>query len=248
MRVGLLTGCVQNVLAPQINRATIRLLNRLRAEVVVPDGVGCCGALTHHMGREADSSPLMLANIRAFRAEMQAQGLDAIVANASGCGTQLKDYGFIFRLDPAWAEPAAEVSSLARDITEVVAELGLPPGQSFPKMSLAYQSACSLKNGQKIEDLPIQLLERSGFSVRVVPEGHMCCGSAGTYNLLQPDIAERLRRRKIEAIKSLGSDAVAAGNIGCIVQLGRDNEIPIAHTVEFLDWATGGPKPVGLGG
>jgi glycolate oxidase iron-sulfur subunit len=259
MRVALLPGCVQPALNPAINEAAIRLLTRLGAEVVIAPGTGCCGALSHHMGEDGPYAP---ANVRAWIREIdraagqgaggqgsgggQGGGLDAIVVTASGCGTTVKDYGHMLRNDPELAEAAARVSAIARDVTEVVAMLGLPPAAAAPEsLRVAYHSACSLQHGQKLRDLPADLLRRAGFTVLPVPEGHICCGSAGTYNILQPELAGQLRERKVANIESTRPDLVAAGNIGCMTQIGQGTALPVVHTVELLDWATGGPKPFG---
>ena len=246
MRVALLTGCAQRVLDPAINAATVRLLTRLGCDVVIAKGAGCCGALTHHMGREGEAKTSIRANVAAWTAELDGDGLDAVVINASGCGTTVKDYGHILAGDPVWAEPAKRIAELALDVTELVQRLDLPaPGQPQP-LKVAYHAACSLQHGQKITALPKQLLQRAGFEVMDVPEGHLCCGSAGTYNLMQPELAGRLLERKAGNIKSLKPDVVAAGNIGCMVQLRGGLDVPVVHTVELLDWATGGPKPAAL--
>jgi glycolate oxidase iron-sulfur subunit len=247
-RVALLTGCAQQVLAPQINEATVRLLTRLGVEVVVPKGMGCCGALTHHMGKEHSALAFARTNIDAWTRELDGDGLDAVVINASGCGTTVKDYGFMLREDRAYAEKAARISSLARDVTEVLGELGLPPAATDTDLVVAYHSACSMQHGQKITTLPKQLLAQAGFTVKDVPEGHLCCGSAGTYNLLQPEIAAQLRDRKVANIESTRPQAIASGNIGCITQIATGTAIPVVHTVELLDWATGGPRPSALAG
>ncbi len=245
-RVALLAGCAQRVLDPDINDATIRLLTRLGCEVVVAPGAGCCGALTHHMGRAADAQASAIANVAAWSAEIAGEGLDAIVINASGCGTMVKDYGHVLRDDPTWADRAAQVAALARDVSEVIGELDLVPTGEVAPLTVAYHSACSLQHGQKIHDAPRDLLAAAGFDVRDVAEGHLCCGSAGTYNLLQPDLAARLLERKAANIRRTGADVVAAGNIGCMTQIGGALDIPVVHTVELLDWATGGPKPAKL--
>jgi glycolate oxidase iron-sulfur subunit len=244
-RVALLTGCAQQVLAPQINAATIRLLTRHGYEVVVAKGAGCCGALNHHLGQRDHS--FARANILAWAHEMDGQGLDAIVINTSGCGTTVKDYGFMFRDDPELAGPAARVSAIARDISEVMTGLELIPLAAPSRLRVAYHSACSLQHGQRITREPKQLLKRAGFEVLDVPEGHLCCGSAGAYNLLQPEIAGRLRDRKVANIARTRPDIIAAGNIGCITQIASGTDTPVVHTVELLDWATGGPKPAALG-
>jgi glycolate oxidase iron-sulfur subunit len=246
-RVALLVGCAQQVLAPEINEATIRLLTRHGCEVVVAEGAGCCGALTHHLGREADALASARANVGAWWAEREAGGLDAIVINASGCGTVVKDYGYMLRTDRQWAEKAKTVSGLAKDVSEVMAEWGLAPPKAPLGLKVAYHSACSLQHGQKISKEPRALLAASGATVLEVPEAHLCCGSAGTYNMLQPELARRLGRRKAEAIASTGADLIAAGNIGCITQIQANSDLPVLHTVELLDWATGGPKPARLG-
>jgi glycolate oxidase iron-sulfur subunit len=247
-RVALLTGCAQQVVDTAINEATVRLLTRHGVEVVVARGAGCCGALTHHLGRADPARAMALANIRAWTGEIEGEGLDAIVINASGCGTMVKDYGFMFREDPVWAAPAARVSELARDVTEVMADLGLAAPVVATGQPIAYHSACSMQHGQRVRAQPRALLAAAGFEVREVPEGHLCCGSAGTYNLLQPAIARTLRDRKVASIESVAPAAVATGNVGCITQIASGTEIPIVHTVELLDWATGGPLPERLKG
>jgi glycolate oxidase iron-sulfur subunit len=244
MRVALMTGCAQRALDTDINDATIRLLTRLGAEVVVAEGQGCCGALTHHMGRTADSRASAAANIRAWGRVRAAGGLDAVVINTSGCGTTVKDYGHMLAGTPL-ADEAAAVAALARDVTEVVAALGLPEGA--PKgLRVAYHAACSLQHGQKIKGPPKALLARAGFEVVEPADAHLCCGSAGTYNLLQPEISAELRRRKVATLMARGPQVIAAGNIGCMMQIGRDAGVPVVHTVQLLDWATGGPKPPAL--
>ena len=244
MRVGLLTGCVQPALRPEINEATVRLLTRLGAEVVVV-GSGCCGALVHHLGREADALRQVKAAIRAFEV---VSGLDAIVVNASGCGTMLKDYGFVLRSDATWADRAARIAGLAKDVSEVVQTLGLGDRVTArPKRRVAYHSACSLHHGQHVVEAPKRLLADAGFEVVEPAEAHICCGSAGAYNILQPVLAEGLKRRKLGHLEALEPELVAAGNIGCLVQIGGGTRIPVVHTVELLDWATGGPPPPELG-
>jgi glycolate oxidase iron-sulfur subunit len=243
-RVALLDGCAQQVLAPEINEATIRLLTRLGVEVVVPKGGGCCGSLTHHMGRHADAMASARANIAAWSREIEGEGLDAIIINASGCGTTVKDYGFMFRTEPE-REQAEVVASLACDISEFLMRIGYEPVRETPGLTVAYHSACSLQHGQRVTAEPKILLQRAGFSVSEPAEPHICCGSAGTYNILQPDIAAQLRERKLDNLRATGADVIAAGNIGCITQLARGG-IPIAHTVELLDWMAGGPLPGAL--
>jgi glycolate oxidase iron-sulfur subunit len=244
MRVALMTGCAQKALNTDINDATIRLLRRLGCEVVVAKGQGCCGALTHHMGKEALSHGSAAANIHAWMAEKRAGGLDAIVINTSGCGTTVKDYGHMFRNDPLAAD-AAVIAGLAKDISEVLVKIGLPQGA--PKgLRVAYHAACSLQHGQQIKSAPKDLLKRVGFEVVEPADSHLCCGSAGTYNLLQPEISAELKARKVATLEAKAPQVIAAGNIGCMMQIGSATGVPVVHTVELLDWATGGPKPPAL--
>ncbi|MEY4982517.1 MAG: glycolate oxidase subunit GlcF [Pseudomonadota bacterium] len=246
MRVALMTGCAQKALNTDINDATIRLLTRLGCEVVIPQGMGCCGALTHHMGREGESHAAAAANIRAFMAEVRGVGLDAIVINTSGCGTTVKDYGHMFRTDSLAAD-AGTVAGLACDISELLARIGLPEGA--PKgLRVAYHAACSLQHGQQVKTAPKDLLKRAGFTVVEPADSHLCCGSAGTYNLLQPEISRELKARKVATLEAKAPDIIAAGNIGCMMQIGSGTAVPVVHTVELLDWATGGPKPAALAG
>lgn len=247
-RVALLAGCANEALAPSIPQATIRLLNRHGIEVVVARGEGCCGSLLHHMGREVEARAQARVNIDVWSREIDGEGLDAILITISGCGTTVKDYGFMLRTDAAYAAKAAKVSALAHDVSEYLTGLGLKPAAAPPGLAVAYHSACSLQHGQRVDREPKELLAHLGFAVKEVPEGHLCCGSAGTYNILQPDIAERLRARKIEHIESVGADLIAAGNIGCITQLAAGTTIPVVHPVELIDWATGGPVPEKLQG
>jgi glycolate oxidase iron-sulfur subunit len=245
-RVALLLGCAQRVLAPSINEATISLLNRLGVEVVIPPEVGCCGALTHHMGRSAQAHATAQAAIEGFAREIDGEGLDAIIINTSGCGTTVKDYGFMFRAAAvALREMAEKVSSRAQDIAEFIAKFGYQPTRARPNLRVAYHSACSLQHGQRITDAPKMLLRKAGFIVVEPIEPHLCCGSAGTYNIMQPEIASKLRARKLENIKKTRPDVIAAGNIGCLTQLAGDG-IPTIHTVELLDWMAGGNRPASL--
>ncbi|MEL6292204.1 MAG: glycolate oxidase subunit GlcF [Pseudomonadota bacterium] len=242
MRVALLNGCAQKALDPKINEATVRLLTRHGVEVVVAKGAGCCGALTHHMGKVDESHASAARNINAWYHELTSGGLDAIVINTSGCGTTVKDYAHMFRNDAKLAEKAATISTLAKDLTEVAEMLDLQL-KPVPRFKIAYHSACSMQHGQQIKELPFELLRKAGFDVTPVPEGHICCGSAGTYNLMQPELAGRLQRRKVRNIESVAPDLVAAGNLGCMIQIGQATDVPIVHTVELLDWATGGDVP-----
>lgn len=244
MRVALMTGCAQKALNTDINDATIRLLKRMGCDVVIAEGAGCCGALTHHMGKTSDSHATAAKNIRAWVAEMDGEGLDAIVINTSGCGTTVKDYGHMFRNDPRAAE-AKRVSEIAMDVSEVLMKLDLPEGAD-KGMTIAYHAACSLQHGQKIKTYPKDLLKKAGFTVVEPADSHLCCGSAGTYNLMQPEISGQLKQRKVRTLEARNPDVIAAGNIGCMMQIGSATEVPIVHTVELLDWANGGPKPPAL--
>jgi len=246
LRVALLAGCAQQVVAPQINEATVRLLTRLGCEVVVPPAAGCCGALVHHMGKEAPALAAARANVAAWTREIEGPGLDAIVVNASGCGTTVKDYGFMLRLEPEWAEKARAVSALTLDVSELLARLELPAAKAPAPLRVAYHAACSLQHGQKVTEPPKRLLRSAGFAVVEPFEAHICCGSAGTYNLLQPELAGRLRARKVGHLERLAPDAIATGNVGCMLQLAGGTTVPVVHMVELLDWATGGPRPEAL--
>ena len=244
-RVALLIGCAQRALNTDINDATIRLLRRHGCEVVIPKGMGCCGALTHHMGRTEESHASAAANIRALMAEIRAGGLDAVVINTSGCGTTVKDYGNMFAGGPL-ADDAAQVAALARDITEVMADLGLDGATHAEPLRVAYHSACSLQHGQQVRAAPKDLLAAAGFTVLEPKDSHICCGSAGTYNLMQPEISGQLKQRKVETLEALTPQVISAGNIGCMMQIGSGTGVPVVHTAELLDWATGGPRPRAL--
>jgi glycolate oxidase iron-sulfur subunit len=240
-RVALMTGCAQKALNTDINDATIRLLTRLGCEVVVAKGMGCCGALVHHMGKEDQSHASAANNIRAWMAEDAIDPLDAIVINTSGCGTTVKDYGHMFRNAPL-ADEAAKVSAIAMDVSELLIQLDVPEGDN-KELRVAYHAACSLQHGQQIKTYPKDLLKRAGFEIVEPADSHLCCGSAGTYNLMQPEISKQLKERKINTLEAKSPDVIAAGNIGCMMQIGSGTKTPIVHTVQLLDWATGGPKP-----
>ncbi len=242
MRVALQTGCAQKALDTDINDATIRLLTRAGCEVVIPRNLGCCGALVQHMGRDAEARRFAAANVRAYEA---VAGLEAVVINTSGCGTTVKDYGHLLG-----GEAAGRVAGMAMDVTEVLVKLGLPQGlpQGLPLgaprgLRVAYHAACSLQHGQKITAAPKDLLRRVGFDVVEPRDAHLCCGSAGTYNLMQPEISAQLRDRKVATLAETRPDVIAAGNLGCMMQIGQAMDVPVVHTVELLDWATGGPRP-----
>lgn len=242
-RVALVQGCAQQVLAPRINQAAIGFLTRLGIEVVMIKGERCCGALSHHLGHEEDALAHARANVDVWSKEAASGGLDAILTTTSGCGTVIKDYGYLLRTDPKFADKAARISALTKDISEYASELLAPTVEKQKNgLVVAYHSACSLQHGQKVKGLPEILLSKVGFSVRDIPEGHLCCGSAGTYNILQPEIATRLRDRKVMNLASVEPDLIAAGNIGCMMQIASGTSLPILHTIELLDWATGGSE------
>jgi len=246
-RIALLQGCAEPVLRPQVREATARLLRRAGYEVVLAAGEGCCGALVHHLGRRDEALAAARRNIDAWTAEIEGRGLDGIVITAAGCGTSVKDYGFLLRDDAAYAEKAARVSALAMDVSEFLAGI-TPPAMAAPEpLTVAYHPACSLQHGQKVIEAPRRLLQAAGFTVRTPRDAHLCCGSAGTYNILQPEIAGQLGERKAAALERLEADVIAAGNVGCAVQIGARTRLPVVHTVELLDWASGGPRPEGLG-
>ena len=242
-RMGLHAGCVQRAIGENINTATVDFLSRRGVEVIVPTSVGCCGAVTQHMGKEQASLQTAKAYIDGWTAELESGELDAIVINTSGCGTTLKDYGYLFKDDPIYAERAKVISNLAKDITEVIADIGIGKVTLSDLPSVAYHPACSLKHGQKIIDLPEQLLEQAGYEVRTINESHLCCGSAGTYNITHPDIAKKLRDRKLININATNAAVIATGNLGCIMQLTSGTNLPTLHTIELINWATGGTKP-----
>jgi glycolate oxidase iron-sulfur subunit len=244
-RVALLTGCAQAVLAPEINAATTRLLARAGVAVAPAPGEGCCGSLLHHMGREAEAHAQMRAVIDAWTPLID-EGLEAIVITTSGCGATIKDYGALLAADPAYADKAARVAALARDVTEYVGGLDLAFAAPRP-LVVAYHAACTLQHAQKIVEPPKALLRRAGFQVRNPAEAHLCCGSAGTYNILHPETAAALRERKVANLERLKPDVIVAGNIGCLTQIASGTATPVVHTVELLDWASGGPPPAGLG-
>ncbi len=243
MRVALMTGCAQKALRPSINEATVRLLTRHGCEVVVAANASCCGALVHHLGMKATALDSARKNVAAWMEEVEGGGLDAIVINTSGCGTTLKDYGFMLRDDVDWAEKAKRVASLCRDVSEIMLLLGLDYIKVQHGISVVYQSACSMQHGQKLHQEPKNLLKNAGFDVFEPLESHLCCGSAGTYNLLQPEIAERLKNRKVKNLEDQKAEIIATGNIGCLMQISGATHLPVLHTVELLDWATGGPVP-----
>ena len=246
-RVALLTGCVQKIISPQINESTIRLLNRHGIEVIVPKTVGCCGSLDYHLGKTDIAKNTFKKNILIWHDEYLKNGLDAIISNTSGCGTTLKDYGFIFRSDKDLRKKAKKISDLTKDITEYLNENVklnfIEKSKKEKKYKIAYHSACSMQHGQKIHEEPINLIKKTGNEVVDIPEGHICCGSAGTYNLLQSEIAEKLLKNKISNIKKVKPQIISTGNVGCITQIANGTKIPILHTVEVIDWYTGGPKP-----
>ena len=241
MRVALMTGCAQRALDTDINDATIRVLKRFGCEVVVPEGQGCCGSLSHHMGKTNDAHSAAIRNIDAWYSELNNKGLDAIVINTSGCGTTVKDYHHMFK-GTEHEDKAKAIAGLAMDISEVLVGLDLPE-QAENHINIAYHSACSLQHGQQISSYPKDMLKKCGYKISEPKNSHLCCGSAGTYNLLQPKISQELKNRKIQSLEAKNPDVIAAGNLGCMMQISSSTNIPVVHTVELIDWATGGPKP-----
>ncbi|HTV32720.1 MAG TPA: glycolate oxidase subunit GlcF [Methylocella sp.] len=241
-RVALLSGCVQSVLRPDINQAAARLLAKLGIAVLSPNGEGCCGALRYHLGQEERALRQARHNIDLWNAEIERGGVSAILVTASGCGSMVKDYGYLLRNDKSYAAKAARISALTEDVTEFLAKQKLPPPSQSLRVRVAYHSACSLQHGQKIEVEPRALLRQAGFELCEIPEGHLCCGSAGTYNILEPEIAGKLRDRKIANIEKTASHLIATGNIGCLTQIASGTRIPVLHTIELLDFAYGGPR------
>jgi len=245
-RVAMLTGCAQPLLDSDINKSTIELLNRLGVEVVLPQGEACCGSLVHHMGREEQALDAARHMVGIWTNEIENGGLDAIIITTSGCGTTIKDYGYMLRHDPEWAERAETVSTLTKDVSEFLTTLDMPEPVNTSDLTVTYHAACSLQHGQKIKSAPKDLLKAAGFSVKEAPEAHLCCGSAGTYNILQPEIAGQLKERKVRNIESTKPDVIAAGNIGCLTQIASGTGVPVTHTVKLLNWAYGGEKPAEL--
>ena len=248
-RVALLIGCVQRVVSPQINESTIRILTRHGVEVTTMPEIECCGSLNHHLGKEKLAKETFKKNINMWYDEYLKNGLDAIISNTSGCGTTLKDYGFVFRDDNELKKKAKKISELTKDITEFLDQnlkLSFKSDKVTKKYNIAYHSACSMQHGQKVHKQPIDLLEKTGNKIFNIPDGHICCGSAGTYNILQSDIAKKLLKQKVENINKVKPDFISTGNIGCIMQITNGTKIPILHTVEVIDWYTGGPKPKSL--
>ena len=245
-----MVGCVQKVVSPQINEATIRLLNRHGIEVVVPKNIQCCGSLDHHLGKSTSALQSFKKNISIWYDEYLKNGLDAIISNTSGCGTTLKDYGFLLRDDDKFKKKAKKISELTKDITEYIDENVklnfMVKSSNEKKYRIAYHSACSMQHGQKVHNEPLNLIKKTGNEVFEIPEGHICCGSAGTYNLLQTEIAKKLLANKVINIEKINPQIISTGNIGCIVQIAKGTKIPILHTIELIDWYTGGPKPVVL--
>jgi len=245
-RVALLSGCVQQVLGTSIDAATIRLLTRHGCEVVVAEGGGCCGAVPLHLGFEHAAREHAKANIAAWLRADASSNIDAIVINASGCGSTVKDYGRILADDPQWADEARRISAMTMDVAEFLSDLPLRLADNLDHLRVALHLPCSMQHGQGISIAPRRLLEEAGFEVSLAPESHMCCGAAGTYNLLQPEISDQLGQRKARALEGTGATVVATGNMGCMLHIGRLGTLPVVHTVELLDWATGGEMPARL--
>ncbi len=244
-RVGLMRGCVEPVLDPGIQAAAERLLVRAGCQVVRA-GEGCCGALSHHLGHAAGALIAARAYVDAWHREIETGGLDALLVTASGCGTSIRDYVHLLRDEPVYAKKAARVAALACDVSELLLRIGLPPLRGNVGAVVGYHPACSLQHGQRIHEAPPRVLAAAGFTVRMPRDAHLCCGSAGVYNILQPELAGELGRRKARSLDVLEPDVIATGNVGCRAQIGLRTRIPVVHVVELLDWATGGPRPFPL--
>ena len=244
-RVALLAGCAQRAIDPDINAATIALLNRIGVEVVIKQKAYCCGALSHHINDEVGAKAAMRSSVSAWADEIAQDGLDAIIVNTSGCGTTLKDYVNLLADDEAYCDKAQQISALSRDITEYLFNLNALKSLPARDEIVAYHAACSLQHGQKILDAPKMLLQNAGFQVRQPKNSHLCCGSAGVYNVLQPDMAGQLQERKVKSLDDTAADMIVAGNLGCINQL-AGTKAPIMHTIQLLNWAYGGDKPDNL--
>jgi glycolate oxidase iron-sulfur subunit len=251
-RVILLQGCAEPVLKPAIRAATLRVLARAGYAVVLAKGEGCCGALVHHMGLKDAALAAARRNIDAWTMAEGEGPIAAILITTSGCGTTVKDYGHLLRDDPDYGPRAAHFSALARDISEFLGQIELPappaqpPASAAPRLRVAYHAACSLQHGQRVTEAPKRLLIQAGYDVVTPAEAHLCCGSAGVYNILQPDLADRIGRRKVANLERLAADVIAAGNVGCAVQIGQRTRTPVVHTIELIDWAHGGPRPAQL--
>ena len=239
----LLEGCVQPTVEPSINDATIRLFARNGVEVFISSGANCCGGLAYHNGAEEQAIDQAKDNIDAWHKVLGKEDIDAIVINASGCGTTVKNYSHMLEHDADYRIKAAHIVALTRDVTEFLTDYDLGPPKRWSSLQVAYHAPCSLQHAQRVIDPPRALLKKAGFGLLEINEGDICCGSAGTYNLFQPEIAKELRDRKIENIEILKPDVIATGNVGCMVQLQSGTSIPVVHTVELLDWAYGGPCP-----
>jgi glycolate oxidase iron-sulfur subunit len=228
-RVALLAGCAQQVLEPEIGWATLRVLARNGVETVVPRGQGCCGALAMHGGRAAQARRLARRNLRALP-----EDVDAVIANAAGCGSGMREYGLLFAGEPD-EQRARELAARVVDVSAFLDELGLVAPPAAKPLRVAYHDACHLAHAQRVREAPQRLLRAAGHEVVVPDEWELCCGSAGTYNVEQPETAAELGRRKAANLRATGADVIAAGNIGCLTQIRRFLDVPVRHTIELLD-------------
>lgn len=249
-RVALHPGCVQQALGAQAIHATIEFLTNHNVETIIAGQDSCCGALTHHMGYGKLARQQARRNIDSWNLTVQAQRPTAILHIAAGCGTTVKDYGHLFNDDELYRNRAYAIASICKDISEFIdtfLQKHKPLWRDdLPPIRVAYHSACSLRHGQKIDEVPIRLLRSAGFDVQIPAESHLCCGSAGTYNIFQGELSARLRDRKLENLNAVGAEVIATGNIGCLQQLRGKASIPIVHTIELLNWASGGVRPAVL--
>jgi len=235
-RVLMLEGCVQPGLSPQINAATARVLDRLGISVIRTAEAGCCGAVSHHLSATEEARDFMRRNVDAWWPHVEA-GAEAIVVNASGCGVVVKDYGHLLADDPAYAERAARVAALAVDVGELLAREGMERLDGFGTRGrrVAFHAPCTLQHGQRLPGVVERLLAEAGFELTAVPDAHLCCGSAGTYSVLQRPLSERLRENKVAALQSGGPAVIATANIGCLHHLQAGTEVPVVHWIELLD-------------
>jgi glycolate oxidase iron-sulfur subunit len=235
-RIALMPGCVQAALAPEIDEAVARVLARRGIELVPLEGAGCCGALPHHLGRADEARDWARRAIAAF----EAGHYDGVLISATGCGAHIKDYTHLFLGDSVWEPRARAFAHSVRDLLEIIAPLDTAP----KNLRVAYHPACSMTNSLKLGGLGEKLLAGSGFTLVPFVESHLCCGSAGSYSILQPDLSGQLKARKLAQLRAAAPDLVVSGNIGCIQQLGGD--IPVLHLAQLLDWAEGGPEQLDL--
>jgi len=235
-RILLLTGCVQDAMSPQINAATIRVLHALGIQTLTRSSSGCCGAVSHHLGATDEALGFMRRNIDAWWPDIE-QGAQAVVVTASGCAPMVKDYGQLLANDTAYADKASRVSELAKDISEIIAaeDFRTVIRQAAGNQKIAFHSPCTLQHAQRITGSVEQILGQAGYTLTPVTDSHLCCGSAGTYSILQPQLSGRLRDNKLAALQAGQPDMIATANIGCLAHMASHAEVPVKHWIEYLD-------------